>query len=340
MKAVYIKHGLRNSLVYGDCPKPKAKPYEVLIEVHATSVNPSDWKIIPFLKLLPGIKGPFRPVILGQDVSGVVVEVGRFVKNFKKGDSVYSFNFTLGGAYAEYIAIASSMVAHKPSNMTYEEAAAVPEAALTAWQALLKLAKMKSGDQVLVIGASGGVGSYGVQIAKALGASVTGVCSTTVTEAPSAFAISASVTGVCSTTNIELVKNLGADQVIDYKKEKFNDILTGYDIVLDCVGNESLQSCASVLKPDGIYITTLPNPKTSVEMLTTHLKPPVFENQQKSITVFTVPGGSKLEEIRSLIEAGKVRSLVDKVYPLEQATQAHDYSKQGRTKGKIVLKVK
>lgn len=319
MKAVYIKHGLRNSLVYGDCPKPKAKPYEVLIEVHATSVNPSDWKIIPFLKLLPGIKGPFRPVILGQDVSGVVVEVGRFVKNFKKGDSVYSFNFTLGGAYAEYIAIASSMVAHKPSNMTYEEAAAVPEAALTAWQALLKLAKMKSGDQVLVIGASGGVGSYGVQIAKALGASVT---------------------GVCSTTNIELVKNLGADQVIDYKKEKFNDILTGYDIVLDCVGNESLQSCASVLKSDGIYITTLPNPKTSVEMLTTHLKPPVFENQQKSITVFTVPGGSKLEEIRSLIEAGKVRSLVDKVYPLEQATQAHDYSKQGRTKGKIVLKVK
>jgi len=319
MKAVYIKHGLRNSLVYGDCPKPKAKPYEVLIEVHATSVNPSDWKIIPFLKLLPGIKGPFRPVILGQDVSGVVVEVGRFVKNFKKGDSVYSFNFTLGGAYAEYIAIASSMVAHKPSNMTYEEAAAVPEAALTAWQALLKLAKMKSGDQVLVIGASGGVGSYGVQIAKALGASVT---------------------GVCSTTNIELVKNLGADQVIDYKKEKFNDILTEYDIVLDCVGNESLQSCASVLKPDGIYITTLPNPKTSVEMLTTHLKPPVFENQQKSITVFTVPGGSKLEEIRSLIEAGKVRSLVDKVYPLEHATQAHDYSKQGRTKGKIVLKVK
>ena len=319
MKAVYIKHGLGNSLVYGDCPKPKAKPYEVLIEVHATSVNPSDWKIIPFLKLLPGIKGPFRPVILGQDVSGVVVEVGRFVKNFKKGDSVYSFNFTLGGAYAEYIAIASSMVAHKPSNMTYEEAAAVPEAALTAWQALLKLAKMKSGDQVLVIGASGGVGSYGVQIAKALGASVA---------------------GVCSTTNIELVKNLGADQVIDYKKEKFNDILTGYDIVLDCVGNESLQSCASILKSDGIYITTLPNPKTSVEMLTTHLKPPVFENQQKSITVFTVPGGSKLEEIRSLIEAGKVRSLVDKVYPLEQATQAHDYSKQGRTKGKIVLKVK
>ena len=319
MKAVYIKHGLRNSLVYGDCPKPKAKPYEVLIEVHATSVNPSDWKIIPFLKLLPGIKGPFRPVILGQDVSGVVVEVGRFVKNFKKGDSVYSFNFTLGGAYAEYIAIASSMVAHKPSNMTYEEAAAVPEAALTAWQALLKLAKMKSGDQVLVIGASGGVGSYGVQIAKALGASVT---------------------GVCSTTNIELVKNLGADQVIDYKKEKFNDILTGYDIVLDCVGNESLESCASVLKSDGIYITTLPNPKTSVDMLTTHLKPPVFENQQKSITVFTVPGGSKLEEIRSLIEAGKVRSLVDKVYPLEQATQAHEYSKQGRTKGKIVLKVK
>ena len=319
MKAVYIKLGLRNCLVYGDCPKPKAKPYEVLIEVHATSVNPSDWKIIPFLKFLPGIKGPFRPVILGQDVSGVVVEVGRFVKNFKKGDSVYSFNFTLGGAYAEYIAIASSMVAHKPSNMTYEEAAAVPEAALTAWQALLKLAKMKSGDQVLVIGASGGVGSYGVQIAKALGASVT---------------------GVCSTTNIELVKNLGADQVIDYKKVKFNDILTGYDIVLDCVGNESLQSCASVLKSDGIYITTLPNPKTSVEMLTTHLKPPVFENQQKSITVFTVPGGSKLEEIRSLIEAGKVRSLVDKVYPLEQATQAHDYSKQGRTKGKIVLKVK
>ena len=319
MKAVYIKHGLGNSLVYGDCPKPKAKPYEVLIEVHATSVNPSDWKIIPFLKLLTGIKGPFRPVILGQDVSGVVVEVGRFVKNFKKGDSVYSFNFTLGGAYAEYIAIASSMVAHKPSNMTYEEAAAVPEAALTAWQALLKLAKMKSGDQVLVIGASGGVGSYGVQIAKALGASVA---------------------GVCSTTNIELVKNLGADQVIDYKKEKFNDILTGYDIVLDCVGNESLQSCASILKSDGIYITTLPNPKTSVEMLTTHLKPPVFVNQQKSITVFTVPGGSKLEEIRSLIEAGKVRSLVDKVYPLEQATQAHDYSKQGRTKGKIVLKVK
>jgi NADPH:quinone reductase-like Zn-dependent oxidoreductase len=319
MKAVYIKHGLRGGLEYGDCPKPKVMPYEVLIEIHATSVNPSDWKILNILKFLPSIKGPFRPVILGQDVSGIVVDVGKWVKKFKKGDAVYAFNSSLGGAYAEYITIPSIVVAHKPSNMTHIEAAAVPEAGLTGWQALLKLGKMKSGDKVLVIGASGGVGSFSVQIAKALGAKVT---------------------GVCSTTNIELVKSLGADQVIDYKKEKFNDVLNGYDIVFDCVGHENLDSCESVLKPDGIFITSLPNFTTSIEMMTTHLKLPSFGTQQKSIPVFTIPGGRRLEQIRSLIEEGKIRSLIDQVYPLEHASEAHEYSKRGRTKGKIVLKIK
>jgi len=201
MKAVYInKFGSRDVLVYGERPKPIPKSDAVLIKVHAACVNPRDWLLREGIYFGRYVVGQF-PVILGSDVSGVVESVGSKVQRFKVGDEVYAMQSHLGkmGGYAEYISVIESAVGIKPSNMTHEEAAAVPVAALTGWQALIKDAKIKKGDKVLIIGASGGVGTYGVQIAKAFGASVT---------------------GVCSTANVELVKSLGADRVIDYKKEK------------------------------------------------------------------------------------------------------------------------
>ena len=320
MKAVYInKFGSSDVLVYGERPKPIPKSDAVLIKVHAACVNPRDWLLREGIYFGRYVVGQF-PVILGSDVSGVVESVGSKVQRFKVGDEVYAMQSHLGkmGGYAEYISVIESAVGIKPSNMTHEEAAAVPVAALTGWQALIKDAKIKKGDKVLIIGASGGVGTYGVQIAKAFGASVT---------------------GVCSTANVELVKSLGADRVIDYKKEKFNDLLTGYDIVYDTIGRESLKKCSSVLKPNGVYITTIPSANNALDSLTTKAKRKVFGRGQTSVMVLASPKGKYLAEIAKLSEAGKLKSVIDSVYALENTTDALDRSRTFRAKGKLILKV-
>ncbi len=320
MKAVYFERfGPSDVLIYGDRPRPVLKPDEVLIEVHAASVNPRDWLIrdgrYQLKRLLPPL-----PLILGSDVAGVVAEVGERVERFRAGDEVYAMQSpTRFGGHAELFAVVESAVARKPSNMSWEEAAGVPLAGLTAWQALRGNARMKAGDRVLVVGASGGVGHYAVQIARALGARVT---------------------GVCSTANIELVRRLGAQRVIDYKQERFHDLEDRYDVVFDVIGRESPKTCAPVLRPGGTYVTTIPGPGTLLRMAGSRLASTLFRRARRSEVILVAARGSDLEAMTELIEAGELQTIVDSVYPLAEAAKAHDKSRTFRTRGKLILEVR
>jgi len=315
MKAVFTeRNGLGANLVYGDMPRPEPKPREVLIEVVCASVNPIDWKIFKVLRHLS-----FKRNVLGKDVAGKVFAIGGQVKDFSVGDEVYSFlSSTLGGGYAEYAVSDESTVALKPGNMDFCEAAAVPLAATTAWQAL-ELGNISGGNNVLVIGASGGVGTYGVQIAKALGTRVT---------------------GVCSTPNMELVASLGADRVIDYKKEDFRKVLSDFDIVFDSVGKHSLGACKGVLKRGGTYITTMPTVRSFLEIVKTKVSGVSNGRGQKAYMVSANASGALLNDLRKLIEEGKMRSVIDSHFLLENVVDAHVRSKSGRARGKIVIDVK
>ena len=326
MKAVYIeRYGSSEVLTYGDRPRPVPGRDEVLIEVNAASVNPRDWLIrsgryqlcwlFPLARLW---RDSFSfPMILGSDVAGVVVEAGQRVKRFQPGDEVYAMvpSSRGFGGYAEYAAVAESAVARKPEDMGFEQAAGVPLAALTALQALAK----GLSDKVLVIGASGGVGHYAVQIAGAFGAEVI---------------------GVCSTANVELVRRLGADQVIDYKQQRFQDEVRDCDIVFDAIGRESLGSCAEVLKPGGTYVTTIPGPGTLLAMARSRLTSTLWRQAKRSEVVLVRSDGSDLDDLTFLAETGDFETAIDAVYSLEDAAKAHDRSRTFRTRGKLILKVK
>ena len=321
MKAVYIeRYGSTDVLTYGERPRPAPRPDEILIEVHAASVNPRDWLIrsgrYQFRWLLP----PF-PLILGSDVAGVVVEVGEAVKRFEAGDRVYGMVPSSRGlgAYAEYAAIADPAVARMPENMSFGQAAGVPLAGLTAFQALSQHGRLKPHDRVLVIGASGGVGHYAVQFAKAF---------------------QAQVTGVCSTANVELVRELGADRVIDYKRERFSDVAGGFDLVFDTIGRESLASCAAGLEPGGTYVTTIPRAGTLLAMARSRLLSKLSPRALRSEVVMVRADGTDLEAITGLAESGALSTVVDSVYPLAEAAKAHQRSRTFRTRGKLILKVR
>lgn len=319
MKCVYIEHfGPTDVLIYGDQPAPIPKPDEVLIEVHAAAVNPRDWLIrsgrYQFKWLLPSF-----PLILGSDVAGVVVEVGEKVRRFKPGDEVYAMvpSSRGFGGYAELAAVAESSVALKPKTMSFEQAAGVPLAGLTAWQALCDNARMDLSGEVLVIGASGGVGHYAVQIAAALGRYVT---------------------GVCSTANVELVHELGADRVIDYKKQRFTEELTQeFTVVFDAIGRESLDSCAEVLKPGGTYVTTIPNAGTLLAMARSRLTSNLWRQARRSEVVLVKSDGEDLDTLTMFAESDDLTTVVDMVYPLEEAAKAHERSRTFRTRGKLIL---
>ncbi len=321
MKAAYIlRFGGSDVLEVGERPPPQPRPDEVLIEAHAASINPRDWLIrsgrYPFQFLLPPL-----PLILGSDVSGVVAEVGRRVSGLHPGDEVYAMQPSSRGfgTYAEYVAVKATAVAAKPPSMTHEEAAGVPLAALTARQALRGNARLKQGQRVLVIGASGGVGSYAVQIAKAHGAEVT---------------------GVCSTRNIELVRDLGADRVIDYKRQAFLEPGAAYDVVFDTIGKESLARCAPAMTRSGIYVTTIPSPRTFRDALTSRLKLGLYRDRRRSSVVLVRASDAGLAALARLAENGKLRTHVDTVYPLERVAEAHDHSRTFRTRGKLILKIR
>ncbi|MEB3884115.1 NAD(P)-dependent alcohol dehydrogenase [Lyngbya sp. CCY1209] len=311
MKAVIInRYGSPEVLEYADVAMPKIGPEQLLVKVHATSVNPVDWKIRQGdLQLLSGFGFPKIP---GSDLSGVVVEVGADVTQFQPGDEVYTFlNPLSGGAYAEYAAVPASTTAHKPGTITHEEAAAVPLAGLTALQALLDLGQMRSGQRVLINGASGGVGSFAVQIARAM---------------------ETEVTGVCSTANLDVVRSWGADVVLDYTQVDFTQQGTQYDIIFDAVGKQTFYNCEKVLQPDGIYVSTLPsldNVGASVQSL--------FLPGKKAKLILAQPGRRDLEAMRDWIEAGKVRSHVHRSYSLSDVARAHGESETGHVVGKIVM---
>ncbi|MCG5057551.1 MAG: NAD(P)-dependent alcohol dehydrogenase [Limnoraphis sp. WC205] len=314
MKAViYNQYGSANVLEYREIDTPKIKPDELLVKISATSINPVDWKIRQgSVQLISGYNFPKK---IGADLSGVVVEVGEGVTRFQPGDEVYTFlNPVSGGACAQYAAVPASSVALKPSTMTHEEAAAVPIAGLTALQSLFDLGQIRPGQKVLINGASGGVGTYAVQIAKVM---------------------ETEVTGVCSTANLERVKELGADIVIDYTQVDFTQQSTKYDIILDAVGKQIFSNCENVLQPDGIYISTLPAPENILASLQTWL----FSGKKSAKLVLAQPSRRDLDALRDWIEAGKIRSVIDRVYALSDIIEAHNYSETERAVGKIVCVV-
>ncbi len=313
MKAIAIRgYGSADVLQYEDLPTPKIKSDQLLVKVHASSVNPVDWKIRQGALQL--ITGYAFPKILGFDLSGEVVEVGSDVTLFKPGDLIYAcLSVALGGAYAEYAAVPERVAAMKPANMTFEEAASLPVAAGTSLQALRNLGNIQPLQNVLINGASGGVGIFAVQLAKIFGAEVT---------------------AVCSSKNFDLVKSLGADRLIDYKQQNFIQDAARYDIIFDAVAKESFSSCKEVLKPKGIYITTLPTPDAFMQGALTALIP----GKKAKFILFNC-NTEDLTYLKDLIEAGKMRTVIDRTFPLQELAAAHTYSESGRTVGKIAIAI-
>ncbi len=313
MKAVvFDRYGDVEVLQYREVEQPIAKPDQLLIQVRASSINPVDWKIRQgHLQLLTGFN---FPRIVGSDISGVVVEVGREVTKFKPGDQVYTFlNPITGGACAQYCVVSESAASIKPQNITHAEAAAVPIAGLTALQALRDLGDIQAGKKVLINGASGGVGIFAVQIAKAM---------------------NAEVTGVCSAKNSDFVKNLGADFVLDYAEIDFTKQTQKYDIILDAVGKKTFAECENVLQTEGVYISTLPSFDNLAPMFLS-----LFVSGKKAKLIVANANNSDLGSLRELIESGKVDPIVDRTYSLEQVAAAHTYSETGRAIGKIAISI-
>lgn len=309
--AVIQQYGAPEVLEYRSVQRPQIKPDQVLIRVRASSVNPIDWKIRQgMLKMLPGQR---FPMILGFDIAGEVAAVGAQTTQFRVGDAVYAYSDQFpGGGYAEYAAVSEKVVAPKPTNLSDEQAAAVPLAATTALQALRDEGKVDAGDRVLINGTSGGVGTFAVQIAKALGAEVT---------------------AVCSTKNIELVRSLGADRTIDYSQQDFTQENTKYNVIFDVKGNQSFSRCKSVLHPQGIYVTTQPLPGDFIQSVVT------FFSAQKAKVILAKANATDLLYLKEQIEAGKIRSIVDRPYPLSEIAEAHRYSEAGHAVGKIVITI-
>jgi 2-desacetyl-2-hydroxyethyl bacteriochlorophyllide A dehydrogenase len=311
MKAIAInKYGGTEVLQYTDIPEPQIKPDQLLVKIHASSVNPVDWKIrYGHLQLLTGYN---FPLVLGFDAAGIVTAVGDAITRFQVGDSVYAYLKSLpGGADAEYAAVSESAAGVKPDNMSYEEAAGVPLAAITALQGLRNQGQILPGHKVLVNGASGGVGTFAVQIAKAIGAEVT---------------------GVCSRKNTELVESLGADRVIDYTTQDFTKNAVQYDIIFDAVGKQSFSQCKKVLQPNGVYVTTLPSTESLVQSAITFVLP-----GQKAKLIVAQSNSQDLAYLKDLITADKVRTVIDRTFPLSELAEAHTYSEAGHAVGKIII---
>jgi len=336
MKAVIAeRYGGPEVLELADVPAPQVGPNGVLVRVHASSVNPVDWKLRK--GMLSGLWKLRFPVIWGCDLSGVVEQVGSAVTFFKPGDEDYGCKHgkvaqTYRGAYAEYVVAPESTLARKPASLRHEEAAAIPLASLTAWQALVEMGGLQAGQRVLVHAAAGGVGVCAVQIAKALGAYVA---------------------ATARPPNHELLRRLGADELIDYTREKIEekikDKLSGYDIVLDGVGQSVWSSSFKALKRGGRLLTlTVPVPEepsgklrfygSAIAGMAPAMARAMFTGKRFAM-VSIKPRGGDLEKINSLIEAGKLRPVIEKVFPLEQIADAHRLSEAGHVRGKIVVKI-
>ena len=333
MKSFLIDHyGKGKALRLGESPKPELRDHDVMVEIHAAGVNLLDSKIRDgeFKLILP-----YRlPLVLGNDVAGVVVQVGAKVRRFKPGDEVYARPAQDRiGTFAEFIAMDEADVAMKPSHLSMEEAASIPLVALTAWQVLVQRAGLQKGQKVLIHAGSGGVGTMAIQLAKHLGAHV---ATTT------------------STANIALVKELGADVVVDYKKDDFEKVLRDYDVVLNSLGKDTLEKSLAVLKPGGklISISGPPDPdfareeglnwmlRRVISLLSFGIRRKTKSRQIGYSFLFMRANGEQLSEITSLIEAGIIRPVVDRVFPFESTNEAMAYVETGRAKGKVVIRVR
>ncbi|MGH6889037.1 MAG: NADP-dependent oxidoreductase [Rhizomicrobium sp.] len=333
MKAFVVdRYGSNDRLRLAEMPQPAPEEHDVLVEIHAAGVNPLDAKIRngEFKRILP-----YRlPLILGNDMAGVVVRVGAKVQRFRPGDQVYARpRKDRIGTFAEFIAMNEADVAMKPKNLSMEEAASIPLAGLTAWQTLVEKAGLKQGQKVLIHAGSGGVGTFAIQLAKHLGATV------------------ATTAGGA---NVDFVRSLGADVVIDYRTNDFEQVLNGYDVVLNSLGNDTLEKSLRVLKPDGklVSISGPPDPAFAKEngsgpmlRLATWLLSYRIRSKAKRRCVsysflFMRADGEQLGKITSLIESGVIRPVVDRVFPFEATGEALAYSETGRLKGKVVVNIK
>jgi len=320
MKAItYAKYGSPEVLELKDIEKPVPKINEVLVKVHATTVTKYDcWQRsctaprgFGFLnRVASGFRKP-KQSILGTELAGEIEAVGKEVTLFKKGDQIFGSVAMSMGAYAEYVSLPENgALALKPTNMTYEEAAAVPQGALTALYFLRK-ANIQSGEKVLIFGASGGVGTFAVQLAKYFGAEVT---------------------GVCSTTKMELVQSLGADKVIDYTIEDFTKNGETYDLIFDTVGKSPFSGSKRSLNEDGRYVHATFGLPRLFKMLWLNMR-----SSKKAIIGLLEENSEDLIFLRELIEAGKLTSIIDRSYPMEQAAEAHRYVETGQKKGQVVI---
>jgi NADPH:quinone reductase-like Zn-dependent oxidoreductase len=332
MKAFIVeRYGRKDGGRIGDMPEPQLRDSDVLVRVHAAGVNPLDSKIRSgeFKLILP-----YRlPLILGNDVAGVVTQVGPRVRRFKPGDEVYARpHHDRIGTFAEFIAMNEDDVAIKPKTLTMEEAASVPLTGLTAWQALIERAHLKKGQKVLIHAGSGGVGTIAIQLAKHVGATV---ATTT------------------STANVDLVRRLGADVVVDYKKDDFEKVLRDYYVVVNSLGKETLEKSLCVLKPGGklISISGPPDPAFATDIgsgwilrqlmgvLSYRVRKHARRHRVSYSFLFMKANGAQLREITSFIDAGIMRPVVDRIFPFESTGEALAYVETGRAKGKVVVKV-
>jgi len=323
MKAIlYTKYGPPDVLQLKEVEKPIPKDDEVLIKVHAASANACDWHLLradPFLVRLMG-GGLLKPKnkILGSDIAGRVEAVGRNAKQFQPGDEVFGDIFDCGrGGFAEYVCASENALSLKPASMTFEEVAAVPMAAVTALQGLRDKGQIQPGQKVLINGASGGVGTFAVQIAKSFGAEVT---------------------GVCSTRNLDMARSIGADQVIDYTQEDFTKNGQRYDLILAANGYHSIWDYKRALSPKGIYVMA---GGSMAQMYQAMLLGPWISmtGSKKMGSLSARPNQKDLVFMKELLEAGKVVPVIDRRYPLSEVAEAIRYLEEGHARGKVVITV-
>lgn len=333
MKAlVFKRYGGPDQIAFADIPRPVPKPDEILVMVHAVGLNPID-TMIP--------KGTFKPILrfqlpatLGSDLAGVVVEVGSRVTRFKPGDAVFASVFDLGtgGAFAEFALVPENAAALKPANLDFVQAASIPMVGLTSWQAIMERMHLKPGQKVFIPAGAGGIGTFAIQLAKYLGAKV----GTTT-----------------STGNVDMVQSLGADEVIDYTKQEFEEVLRDYDAVLGTLRGDSLEKSLRILKPRSIAVSLVGPPDAAfgrargmnffmvfvLWLLSWKMNRRANKRGVEYSFLFVHPDGSQLAAIGELLKDGSIRPVIDKVFPFDQAKEALAYLEKGRAKGKVVVQI-
>lgn len=333
MKALTFKrYGKSPDIGFAEVPRPTLKPDELLVQVHAAGVNPID-NMIP-TGLFKAVVKFQLPAVMGSDLAGVVTEVGSRVTRFKPGDAVFASIFDIGtGAIAEFAVVPENAAALKPDNLDFVQAASIPMVGLTSWQALKERANLRAGQKVFIPAGSGGIGTFAIQLARHLGAKV----GTTT-----------------STGNVELVRGLGADEIVDYKKQEFENVLSGYDAVLGTVRGDAMEKAVGILKPGGTMVS-LVGPLDAAFARARRLNfllVFVFSMMSRKIMrlakkqdvtytfLFAHPDGGQLAQIGELLKTEYIRPVIDKVFPLEQAKEALEYLAQGRARGKVVIKIR